>query len=71
MHKYLAPLLERVQNGDIDPSYVISHRLPLAEAPRGYEIFKHKQENCTKIVLDPHAAFSPPTEKREMATATV
>ncbi len=32
---------------------MITHRLPLAEAPRGYEIFKHKQENCEKVVLKP------------------
>ncbi len=50
---YLQPLLERVQRGEIQPSRVISHRLPLEQAPHGYEIFKHKQENCTKVVLQP------------------
>ena len=53
MQKYLRPLLERIRNGDIDPSFVITHRLPLDEAPRGYEIFKHKQDECIKVVLKP------------------
>ena len=48
----LADLMEHFEvNSEIDPSFVISHRLPLEEAPRGYEIFKHKQEDCTKVVL--------------------
>jgi threonine dehydrogenase-like Zn-dependent dehydrogenase len=53
VHRYLKPLLERIQNGEIDPSFVITHTLPLAEAPHGYEIFKHKQDNCIKVVLKP------------------
>jgi threonine dehydrogenase-like Zn-dependent dehydrogenase len=54
MHKYMRPLLERIQNGEIDPSFIITHRLPLEEAPHGYEIFKHKEDNCIKVVLKPH-----------------
>ncbi len=53
VHKYLKPLLEHIQNGDIDPSFVITHQLPLDQAPKGYEIFKQKQENCIKVVLKP------------------
>lgn len=53
VHRYLRPLLDRVQNGDIDPSFVITHTLPLEQAPVGYEIFKHKQDNCIKVVLKP------------------
>ncbi|MBL1177815.1 zinc-dependent alcohol dehydrogenase [Pantanalinema sp. GBBB05] len=53
VHRYLKPLLEHVQRGDIDPSFVITHRLPLEEAPKGYEIFKHKKDSCIKIVLKP------------------
>jgi threonine dehydrogenase-like Zn-dependent dehydrogenase len=53
VHRYLRPLLERVQNGEIDPSFVITHSLPLDQAPHGYEIFKHKKDNCIKIVLKP------------------
>jgi threonine dehydrogenase-like Zn-dependent dehydrogenase len=53
MHKYLKPLLERVQKGEIDPSFVITHRLPLSEAAHGYDIFKKKKEACIKVVLKP------------------
>ena len=53
VHRYLKPLLEHIQNGDIDPSFVITHRLPLEEAKHGYEIFKNKKDNCIKVVLKP------------------
>lgn len=53
MHRYLKPLLDRIERGDIDPSYIITHRLPLDQAPHAYEIFKHKQEDCMKVVLTP------------------
>lgn len=53
VHKYMRPLLERIQAGDLDPTHIISHRLPLEQAPHGYDIFKHKKENCTKVVLKP------------------
>jgi len=48
----LRPLLEHIQNGEIDPSFVITACLKLEEAPHGYEIFKHK-DNCIKVVLKP------------------
>lgn len=50
---YLQPLLERIQKGEIDPSFVITHKMKLDDAPHGYEIFKHKKDNCIKIVLKP------------------
>jgi threonine dehydrogenase-like Zn-dependent dehydrogenase len=53
VHRYLAPLLDRVQKGDIDPSFVITHRFSLEDAPHAYNIFKHKQDNCIKVVLQP------------------
>jgi threonine dehydrogenase-like Zn-dependent dehydrogenase len=53
VQRYLKPLYEHVKNGDIDPSFVITHRLPLGEAPNGYETFKHKQDECVKVVLKP------------------
>ncbi|GAX41760.1 alcohol dehydrogenase [Tolypothrix sp. NIES-4075] len=53
VHRYLRPLLERIQNGEIDPSFIITHRLPLEQAPHAYEIFKHKKDNCIKVVLKP------------------
>ncbi len=54
MQRYLRPLLERIEKGEIDPSFVISHRLPLEEAPRGYAMFNDKVDRCTKVVLKPH-----------------
>jgi threonine dehydrogenase-like Zn-dependent dehydrogenase len=51
VQRYMRPLLERVQNGEIDPTFVITHRMPLSDAPRGYDAFKHKQDDCVKVVL--------------------
>ena len=51
VHRYLRPLLERIQAGEIDPSFVITHHLPLAEAPRGFEMFLAKADGCEKVVL--------------------
>jgi threonine dehydrogenase-like Zn-dependent dehydrogenase len=53
MMRYMGPLLERIQNGEIDPSFVITHRLPLDEAPEGYRLFKGKHDGCVKVVLQP------------------
>ena len=53
VQKYADILLSMVQAGQIDPSFIISHRLPLEEAPRGYEIFNNKEEECIKVVLQP------------------
>ncbi|MFL5754668.1 MAG: zinc-dependent alcohol dehydrogenase [Chloroflexota bacterium] len=53
VQRYMRPLLERIRNGDIDPSFVITHRIPLSDAPRGYEMFKKKQDGCEKVVLKP------------------
>jgi threonine dehydrogenase-like Zn-dependent dehydrogenase len=53
VQRYTKPLLERIQKGEIDPSFVISHRLPLQEAPRGFETFLEKREECMKVVLKP------------------
>jgi threonine dehydrogenase-like Zn-dependent dehydrogenase len=51
VHRYMRPLLERIQDGDIDPKVVITHRLPLADAAKGYDIFANKEDNCEKVVL--------------------
>jgi threonine dehydrogenase-like Zn-dependent dehydrogenase len=51
VHRYIRPLLEHIERGSIDPSFVISHRLPLEEGPRGYGIFADKLDDCTKVVL--------------------
>jgi threonine dehydrogenase-like Zn-dependent dehydrogenase len=53
VQRYMKPLLERIEKGEIDPSAVISHRLRLDEAPHGYEMFLHKQDDCVKVVLRP------------------
>ncbi len=51
VQRYMKPLLKRIQDGDIDPSFVISHKLPLEQAPQGYSMFSKKQDDCTKVVL--------------------
>ena len=53
VHRYLRPLLEHIQKGDIDPSFVVTHQLKIDDAPHAYEIFKHKKDNCIKVVLKP------------------
>jgi threonine dehydrogenase-like Zn-dependent dehydrogenase len=55
MHNYMKPLLDRIESGQIDPSYIISHRITLEEAPRMYEVWRDKRESVTKIVIDPWA----------------
>jgi threonine dehydrogenase-like Zn-dependent dehydrogenase len=53
VHKYLRPLLDRIVKGDIDPSFVITHRLSLDEAASGYDMFVNKTDDCLKVVLKP------------------
>jgi threonine dehydrogenase-like Zn-dependent dehydrogenase len=51
VHRYLRPLLSLIEEGKIDPSFVISHRLPLDRAAEGYAMFHDKVDDCTKVVL--------------------
>jgi threonine dehydrogenase-like Zn-dependent dehydrogenase len=51
VHRYMKPLLERIKKGEIDPTFVITHRLRLEDAPKGYEMFLNKEDNCEKVVL--------------------
>ncbi len=51
--RYLEPLLRRIQAGEIDCPPVISHRLPLEEAPAAYKMFNNREDGCTKVVLKP------------------
>jgi threonine dehydrogenase-like Zn-dependent dehydrogenase len=51
VHRYMRPLLKRIQDGEIDPRMVITHRLPLSDAARGYEMFLKKEDNCEKVIL--------------------
>ncbi|MGE5612528.1 MAG: zinc-dependent alcohol dehydrogenase [Bacillota bacterium] len=53
VQRYMRPLLERIQKGEVDPSFVITHRLPLSQAAEGYGIFSNKQDGCIKVVLKP------------------
>jgi threonine dehydrogenase-like Zn-dependent dehydrogenase len=53
--RYLQPLLERVQKGEIDPSFLITHRVALEEVPEMYKTFVGKEDHCIKVVIDPWA----------------
>jgi threonine dehydrogenase-like Zn-dependent dehydrogenase len=53
VHRYLRPLLKLIEEGAIDPSFVITHRVPLEFAPEAFDMFKHKRDGCVKIVLAP------------------
>jgi len=53
VHRYMAPLLARIEAGEIDPSFVITHRLPLADAADAYKMFRDKRDGCVKVVLTP------------------
>jgi threonine dehydrogenase-like Zn-dependent dehydrogenase len=53
VQRYMRPLLGWIERGEIDPTRVITHRLPLAEAPHGYDVFKNKEDRCEKVVLKP------------------
>lgn len=53
VQRYLQPLLERVQKGEIDPSFVVTHTMKLEDAPKAYDLFQSKQDGCIKVVLKP------------------
>ena len=53
MHRYLKPRLKRIENGEIDPSFMISHRCGIEEVPQMYKMWRDKQDLVTKIVIDP------------------
>ena len=55
VHRYLRPLLQRIRAREIDPAFIVSHRLPLSRAPEAYRMWNDKTDDCTKIVLDPAA----------------
>jgi threonine dehydrogenase-like Zn-dependent dehydrogenase len=58
MMRYMRPLLERIERGEIDPSFVVSHRVPIDRAPEMYKVFRDKLDHCTKVVLDPWATVA-------------
>jgi threonine dehydrogenase-like Zn-dependent dehydrogenase len=49
----MKPLLERIKKEEIDPSFVITHRMRLTDAPEAYKIFKDHKDECIKVVLQP------------------
>lgn len=51
VHRYMKPLLDHIVKGDIDPSFVITHRMQLDDAAVGYDIFNDKEDDCLKVVL--------------------
>jgi len=51
--KYYHKLLKKIEDGEVDPTFVITHRLPLEKAPEAYKTFRDKQDNCIKVVLTP------------------
>jgi threonine dehydrogenase-like Zn-dependent dehydrogenase len=52
-HRYMRPLLGRIEAGEVDPSYVITHRVSLDDVPAMYETFRAKEDGCIKVVLRP------------------
>jgi threonine dehydrogenase-like Zn-dependent dehydrogenase len=53
VHKYMRPLLEKIENGEIDPSFIVSHTMSLEDASYAYDIFMNKNDECVKVVLKP------------------
>lgn len=53
VQRYLPKLLQKIESKEIDPSFVITHRLPLSEAPSAYKTFRDKEDGCIKMVLKP------------------
>jgi threonine dehydrogenase-like Zn-dependent dehydrogenase len=53
VQRYGKALLEKIEAGQIDPSFIITHRLPLEEAPAAYKTFRDKKDGCIKVVLKP------------------
>jgi threonine dehydrogenase-like Zn-dependent dehydrogenase len=52
VQRYLPVLLKKIVAGDIDPSFVITHRLKLDAGPAAYKMFRDKQDGCIKVVLN-------------------
>jgi threonine dehydrogenase-like Zn-dependent dehydrogenase len=53
VHRYMKPLLDRIERGEIDPPSIITHRVPLAEARDAYRVFREKEDQCVKVVMKP------------------
>jgi threonine dehydrogenase-like Zn-dependent dehydrogenase len=53
VQRYLSPLMEKIQSGEIDPSFVITHRIRIEDAPAAYKTFRDKKDGCIKVVIKP------------------
>lgn len=53
VQRYMRPLLDRIKKGEIDPSFLVTHRMPLQDAPHAFDIFVNKEDDCIKVVLKP------------------
>ena len=53
VQRYMQPLLRHIESGALNPMRIITHQMPLTDAPKGYDLFKNKQDNCVKVVLKP------------------
>lgn len=53
VHRYMRPLLKRIERGEIDPTFVITHRISLDQVPQAYKTFRDKQDDCIKVVIKP------------------
>ena len=56
VQRYLRPLLQKIVDGELDPSFVVTHTVPIEQAPEMYRTFRDKQDGCIKVVLKPHEA---------------
>ena len=64
VQRYVKDLLGHIERGELDPSYIITHKVPLAKAPEMYDLFRDKEDDCVKVVIDPKLPASAPVEKR-------
>jgi threonine dehydrogenase-like Zn-dependent dehydrogenase len=70
VQRYLKPLLGLIEQGRIDPSFVISHTLPLEKAPEAYAMFRDKQDECIKVVLKPGMKPAPKQQSERDTAAS-
>jgi threonine dehydrogenase-like Zn-dependent dehydrogenase len=53
VQRYMRPLYERIEKGEVDPSFIITHRVSLDEVPQAYQMFRDKEADCIKVVVRP------------------
>jgi threonine dehydrogenase-like Zn-dependent dehydrogenase len=52
VQRYMKPLLARIENGEIDPTLIISHRVGIDDVPDAFEMFRNKEDDCIKVVVN-------------------